>query len=109
MVNSHGLGLGARESDITNVFETLGIDNAKQMCLSVFSLASAIHVVILFYRIIYTAIHIGGQLYFVEDLVIAGAYQIDRSGLLISFGHDQRIGIECWDFLFTISADQTSL
>jgi len=51
MVNGHGLGLGARECDITNAFETLRIDNAKQMCLGVLSLGSAFYVVILVYRI----------------------------------------------------------
>src|ERR1700682_2579050 len=92
MVNSHSLGLGARKGDITDAFETLSIDNAKQMCLGVLSLASAFYVVVFVDRIVYPSIHIGRQLYLIEDLVIATAYQIDRSGLFISFGHDQRIG-----------------
>src|SRR5712664_484614 len=92
MVNGHGLGLGARESDSTNAFEAWRIDNSKEMWLGVLSLGSAFYVVILVYRIEYSSIQIGRQHYFIEDLVIASAYQIDRSGLFISFGHDQRIG-----------------
>src|ERR1700682_2962572 len=92
MVNSHSLGLGARKRDVPDEFETLRIDNAKHMCLRVWSLASACHVVVFVYRIVYTSIHVGRQLYFVEDLVGATAYQFDRSGFFISFGHDQRIG-----------------
>src|ERR1700726_4656419 len=92
MVNSHSLGLGARKGDITDPFETVSIDYAKQMCLGVLSLASAFYVVVFVDRTVHPPIYIRRQLYLIEDLVIATAYQFHRSGLFISFGHDERIG-----------------
>src|SRR6202035_39995 len=90
-VNRHGLGLGAWQRDISDEFKVLGVDNAKHVRLGVWPLASAFHVIIFVHRIVDTAIHIGGQFYFIEDLVIAATYQVDRSGLRVSLGNDEGI------------------
>src|ERR1700692_2167706 len=93
MIQCHSIGGLARQRDVPDEFEVLGIDNVDEVSLPTRFVAAALDVKILAGGIENRLIHAIRKFYFINDLVILSAHQFDPSEIISSIGDDKFVGV----------------
>src|ERR1700692_4338294 len=93
MIQCHSIGGLARQRDVPDEFEVLGVDNVNEVSLPTRFVATALDIKILVGGIENCLIHAIGKFYFINDLVILSVHQFDPSEVVSSIGDDKLVGV----------------